>query len=53
MLERLGLTFGEFFVVVVLTFFIVSASYWPKAGAWLAEQLLSRRKETTPKSADK
>jgi hypothetical protein len=53
MLQWLGLTFGEFFVVVVLTFFIVSASYWPKAGAWLAEQFLARRKETTPKSVDK
>jgi hypothetical protein len=53
MLEWLGLTFSEFFVVAVLTVFIVSAGYWPKAGAWLAEQLVTRRKEMTPGSVDK
>jgi hypothetical protein len=53
MLNRLGLTFGEFFVVVFLTIFIVSAGYWPRAGAWLAEQLLMRKKEMTPKDVDK
>ncbi|GEM_PF-2651986 len=53
MLDWLGMTFGECFVVVVLTAFIVSASYWPKAGAWVAEQLLLRRKEMGSKVADK
>ena len=53
MLEWLGFTFGEGFVVVFLTAFIVSAGYWPKAGAWVAEQLLLRRKEMGPKVADK
>ena len=53
MLNWLGLTFGEFFVVVFLTIFIVSAGYWPKAGAWLAEQLLMRKKEMTLKDVDK
>jgi len=53
MLNWLGLTFGEFFVVTFLTIFIVSAGYWPKAGAWLAEQLLMRKKEMTPKDVDK
>ncbi len=52
MLEWLGLTFGECFVVVFLTAFIVSAGYWPKAGVWLAE-LLVRRKEMGAKVADK
>ena len=53
MLNWLGLTFGECFVVVLLTIFIVSAGYWPKVGAWLAEQFAMRKKEITPKDVDK
>jgi hypothetical protein len=53
MLEWMGLTFGEFFVVVVLTAFIVSAGYWPKAGAWVAERLLTPKKEIEPSGVDK
>jgi hypothetical protein len=53
MLEWLGLTSGEFFVVAVLTVFIVSAGYWPKAGAWVALRLMAPKKEIEPRSADK
>ena len=53
MLNWLGLTFGESFVVVLLTIFIVSAGYWPKAGAWLAEQLFMRKKDPAPKDVEK
>jgi hypothetical protein len=40
----LGLTFGELFVVVFLVATIVSASYWPKMGANIAQWLISRHK---------
>ena len=49
----LGLTFGELFVVVFLAVLIVSAGYWPKMGAWLAEKIASRKKENSPKLTDK
>ena len=49
----LGLTFGELFVVVILTGFIVSAGYWPKLGAWLAEKIVARKKESSPTQTDK
>lgn len=51
--EWLGLTFGEFFVVAFLAVFIVSAGYWPKVGAWVAERLVARGKENAPKDTDK
>lgn len=53
MLNWLGLTFGELFVVVVLTILIVSAGYWPKFGAWLAVQLFMRKKEMAGNGVDK
>ena len=49
----LGLTFGEFFVVVILTGFIVSAGYWPKLGAFIAEKIAARKKESSPQQSDK
>jgi Tfp pilus assembly protein PilO len=49
----LGLTFGELFVVVLLAVLIVSAGYWPRMGAWLAEKIASRKKENSPKLTDK
>jgi len=49
----LGLTFGELFVVVFLTAFIVSAGYWPKLGAWVGERFAGRVKENAPKHTDK
>lgn len=49
----LGLTFGEFFVVAFLVAFIVTAGYWSKLGAWVAERLVTRGKENAPKHTDK
>jgi len=49
----LGLTFGELFVVVFLACLIVSAGYWPRLGAWLADKIASRKKENSPKHTDK
>ena len=49
----LGLTFGEFFVVVFLAVSIVTAGYWPKVGAWVAERLVARGKENALKHTDK
>jgi len=49
----LGLTFGELFVVVFLAVLIVSAGYWPRMGAWLAEKIASRKNENSPKLTDK
>lgn len=49
----LGLTSGELFVVVFLASFIVSAGYWPRVGAWLAEKFASQKKENTPNQMDK
>jgi hypothetical protein len=48
----LGLTFGELLVVIILTGFIVSAGYWPKMGAWVAEKL-ARKKENASPHTDK
>ena len=53
MMGWLGLTSGELFVVVFLASFIVSAGYWPKAGAWVFERLLSPKKENERKVVDK
>ena len=49
----LGLTFGELFVVVILTGFIVSAGYWPRLGAFIAEKIAARKKESSPPQSDK
>jgi Tfp pilus assembly protein PilO len=52
-LDWLGLTFGELFVVLFLASLIVSAGYWPKLGSWVAQRLTGRKRETTLKHADK
>jgi hypothetical protein len=52
-LAWLGLTFGEFFVVVFLACFIVSAGYWPRLGAYIAEQIVSRKQASPPNHAEK
>jgi hypothetical protein len=36
----LGLTFGELFVVVFIVVAVVSAAWWPRAGAALFEALV-------------
>ncbi len=48
----LGLTQGELILVVILVFAVVSARFWPAAGARLAERLGGRIDETDgpPKS---
>ena len=48
----LGLTSGELRLVALLVFAVVSARFWPAAGASLAERLLGPRNgtETQPAS---
>ena len=43
----LGLTSGELTLVALLVFAVVSARFWPAAGASLAVRLLGPGKETT------
>ncbi len=38
----LGLTNGELFVVLFVTFFVVSATWWPRLGAAIGRSLSSR-----------
>jgi hypothetical protein len=40
-LQHIGLTAGEAFVVVFVAGFIITAHYWPRIGAWLAVRLCS------------
>jgi len=42
-LHLIGLSAGELTVVLLVAFFIVSAPYWPRAGARIAERLHRRR----------
>jgi len=41
-LQLIGLTAGEAFVVTFLGGFIITAHYWPKLGAWLSVAIYSR-----------
>lgn len=45
MLQLVGLTAGEAFVVAFLAGFIITAHYWPKLGAWLFVTLSTRAAE--------
>jgi hypothetical protein len=44
-LQAIGLTAGEAFVVVFLAGFIITAHYWPKVGAWLSVAMSTRGAE--------
>jgi hypothetical protein len=44
----LGLTTGELSLVALLIFAVVSARFWPAAGAAIATRLLDRRSEAEP-----
>lgn len=55
LLRMLGLTAGELTLVALLVFAVVSARYWPAAGARLAEKLggpgaATKDREPAPKS---
>jgi hypothetical protein len=48
----LGLTSGELILVALLIFAVVSAKFWPAAGAAIAERLGSDQKSERTKSTD-
>ncbi|HEX2874120.1 MAG TPA: hypothetical protein VHP33_22855 [Polyangiaceae bacterium] len=49
----LGLNAGELTLFAILVFAVISARFWPAAGARIAERLSGGRKEQdNPKSAD-
>ena len=48
----LGLTSGELSLVALLIFAVVSAKFWPAAGAAIAERLGSDQKSERTKGTD-
>lgn len=47
MLQYIGLTAGEAFVVIYVAGFIITAHYWPKVGGWLMTRILATKSPET------
>lgn len=46
-LQYIGLTAGEAFVVVYVACAIITAAYWPKMGSWLMTRLMAVKSPET------
>jgi hypothetical protein len=47
-LQYIGLTAGEAFIVLFVAGFIITWPYWPRVGAWLGERFVSGRVGVSP-----